>query len=46
MSTVGTRKVTRATSSICGFSKAFVVLLQKASFSFKNTYLITSNQKF
>ena len=35
VSTGGTRKVTRATSSNEGFSKAFVVVLQKASFPFK-----------
>ena len=32
VSTGGTRKVTRAPSSNEGFSKAFVVVLQKASF--------------
>ena len=35
MSTGGTRKITRATSSNEGFSQAFVVVLQKASFPFK-----------
>ena len=35
MSTGGTRKITRATNSICGFSEAFVVVLQKASFHLK-----------
>ena len=38
VSTGGTRKITRATSSNEGFSKAFVVVLQKASFLLKNQY--------
>ena len=35
VSTGGTGKITRATSSHDGFIKALVVVLQKASFSFK-----------
>ena len=38
VSTGGTGKITRATSSREGFSKAFVVVLQKASFRLKDSH--------